>query len=108
MSPSAVALPPTFPADVSAFAAESGVTDYLIPVYEMTRRVFPTAGRIKAVLEYDPEIEGERCIVFEVVTGPLESSHAVDLRWEWSRDLFKIVPATHVCHLGLHAEMLDA
>jgi hypothetical protein len=108
MSLTTVAPPPTFSADVSAFAAERGVTDYLIPVYEMTRRVFPTVRRITPVMEYDPEIEKERRIVFEVVTGPLEESQAVDLRWEWSRELFKICPATHVSHLGLHAEMQPA
>ena len=108
MSPHATVPPPVFPADVTAFAAESGVTDYLIPVYEMTRRVFPMARAVTPVMEYDPEIEGERRVVFEVVTGPLDVAHAVDLRWKWSHELFKICPATHVCRLGLHAEMQDA
>ena len=99
---------PVFPADVTAFAAECGVTDFLIPVYEMTRRIFPTARGITAVMEYDPEIEGLRRIVFEVVTvadGP--GSSAADLDWDWSRELFTICPATHVNYLGLHAEMQD-
>ncbi len=108
MSLSTTTPSPVFPADVTAFAAECGVTDFLIPVYEMTRRVFPTARRITPVLEYDPEIEDSRCIVFEIVTGPLEASHAVDLRWEWSRELFKVCPATHVCDFGLHMETREA
>ncbi len=58
--------PPSFPADVIAFAAETGATDYLVPVYEMTRRVYPMAGRITSVMDYDAEIEGLRHIRFDV------------------------------------------
>jgi len=100
--------PPVFPADVTAFAAECGVTDYLIPVYEMTRRVFPTARRITPVLEYDPEIEGLRWITFEVEIGGLTVEQYVDLDWHWSGELFKVCPATHVCCFGLHLEIKDA
>ena len=107
MSLSTSAPPPVFPADVTAFAAECGVTDYLIPVYEMTRRVFPMARGVAPVMEYDPEIEGLRRIVFEVVTGPMDPAHAADLDWDWSREIFTICPATHVNYLGLHAEMQD-
>src|SRR4051794_38894462 len=92
--------PPTFPADVTAFAAEKGVTEYLIPVYEMTRRVFPTARRITPVLDHDAEIEGLRHIRFDVEIGGLTVEQYVDLHWQWSGELSKIGPATHVMWFG--------
>ena len=33
--------PAVFSEDVRRFAAERGVTDYLVPLYELTRRCFP-------------------------------------------------------------------
>ncbi len=98
---------PSFPADVMAFAAESGVTEYLIPVYEMTRRVVPTARRITPVLEYDPEIAGLRWIVFRVEISGMTAEQYADLDWSWSGDLFKICPATHVCCFGLNLDIQD-
>ena len=98
----------TFPADVMAFAAESGVTNYLIPVYEMTRRVFPAARRITPVLEYDPEIAGLRWIVFRVEISGLTVEQYVDLDWRWSGELFKVCPATHVCCFVLNLDIRDA
>lgn len=107
MSPTAAASP-VFPADVAAFAAERGVTDYLIPVYRMTRRVFPTARDVTPVLQYDPEIEGLRHIRLNVETGGLDVERFAELHWEWDRELFKICPAASVCDFGLHVDMGDA
>jgi hypothetical protein len=106
--PSPIAAPsPTFPADVIAFAAESGVTEYLIPVYEMTRRVYPTARRITPVMDYDAEIKGLRHIRFDVEIGGLTVEQYVDLHWRWSGELFKVCPATHACCFGLHEDIKD-
>jgi hypothetical protein len=108
MSPQATVPPPVFPADVAAFAAECGVTDYLTPVYEMTRLVFPMARRIAPVLEYDPEIDGLRCIVFRVEVGVLDVERFADVHWGWDRELFKTCPAPLVCNFGLHVDMRGA
>ena len=108
MPPSTTAPPPSFPADVIAFAAECGVTDYLIPVWEMTRRVFPMAHGITPVLEYDPEIEGLRHIRFNVEIDSLDVERFADRHWEWDHELFKVCPAAHVCDFGLHVDMRDA
>lgn len=99
---------PSFPADVIDFAAECGVTDDLIPVYEMTRRVFPTAQRVAPVLEYDPEIAGLRWIVLEVEISGLTVEQYADLHWQWSGELFKICPSTHVCCFALRLDIKDA
>jgi hypothetical protein len=103
MSPT-TAPPPVFPADVIAFAAESGVTDYLIPVWKMTQRVFPGARSVTPVLEYDPEIEGDRHIVFKVEISGVDVEQLADAHWEWDRQLFKVCPAAHVCDFGLHVD----
>ena len=108
MPPPTTAPSPTFPSDVTAFAAESGVTEYLIPVYEMTRRVFPTARRITPELEYDPEIAGLRWIVFRVEISGMTAEQYADLHWQWSGELFKVCPSTHVCYFALHLDIKDA
>jgi hypothetical protein len=99
---------PTFPADVTALAAESGVTDYLIPVYEMTRRVFPGASGITAVVDDDPELEDERRIVFNVEIGGLTVEQYVNLDWQWTHELLAVGPVAHVSFFGLHLDLKDA
>ena len=97
-----------FPADVLAFAAAQGAADLLRPVWDMTRRVFPHARRLEALLEDDPELTDDRHIVFEVEVGPVEVASSVERHWQWSRELFQLCPATHVCLFGLHVQVGDA
>jgi hypothetical protein len=96
MSTTVTALPlPVIPPEVSAFAAEAGVRDYLLPVVEMTRRLFPMAP-LSVFVEVDPEIPNERYIVLEVdVTGWREEP-LFAARQGWTSDLFVHCPATHV------------
>jgi hypothetical protein len=94
-----------FSSEVLAFASERGIKQYLHPVLEMTLRVFPTAERARAVLEVDPELPDERQIVFEV---DADSSDLVAQHWEWSRELFRICPATHACLFGIHVNLSAA
>jgi hypothetical protein len=108
MPPSTATASPVFPAAVTAFAAETGVTDYLIPVWEMTRRVFPAARSVMPALEYDPEIEGDRHIVFKVEVSGLDVEQFADVHWDWDRELFKVCPAPHVCDFGLHVDLRSA
>ena len=83
MSPTLTAPDPaTFPADVLAFAAERGVTDYLMPLYELTRRHFPAAN-IKVRLELDYEIAGLAWIVYvaEAINPDYESARVLKDAW---------------------------
>jgi hypothetical protein len=50
---------------VRAFAAERGVTDYLVPLYELTRKCFPGV-EITVTQEWDYEIAGLGWIIFQV------------------------------------------
>jgi hypothetical protein len=58
--------PAVFSEEVRRFAAERGVTDYLVPLYELTRRCFPGA-EIAIVQENDYEIAGLAWIVYEAL-----------------------------------------
>jgi hypothetical protein len=83
-------------------SAEQGIIDFLYPVLDTTRRVFPDAHRVQVLLEEDPELVGDRHIVFEVAVSPEEVSRSAERHWQWSRELFDVCPATHVCLFGLH------
>ena len=105
MAPTAPAVRPFLGPDVLAFAAQQGVMDLLQPVLDMTQRVFPEARHIDTILEYDPEMPGDRHIVVEVHIGPLAVSRSVERHWQWSRDLFRCCPSPSVCLFGLHVNV---
>ena len=74
----------TLPPDVLAFASEKGIADYLSPVLEMTRRVFPRGA--KAV--YVGEVRGVRSQIYSlpldgeprpINSGPGSTSAGVQL-----------------------------
>jgi hypothetical protein len=95
---------PAVPPEVLQFAAESGVSDYLYPVMELSNSILP--GRpMRVLLEGDPEIENDWHIVFEVdVTGVAEDDIFAGQR-RWSAEIFERFPSTHVriFRLGLTA-----
>ena len=91
----AVELPVAIPAEVIDFAASQGVSDYLYPVLEMTRRVFPSSG-ITMSMDEDPEIAGDRHIVLSVDMTNLGVEEIVKTEWQWCGELFHCCPATQV------------
>jgi hypothetical protein len=60
--------PAVFPDDVRRFAAERGVTEYLVPLYELAKRYFPGAD-VTVTFESDYEIPDLHWIVYEVTGG---------------------------------------
>ena len=102
MASTAAAQATVIAVDALALATQRGVADYLYSVLDMTRRVFPDASRVEALLEEDPELVGDRHIVFEVAVGLEEVSRSAERHWRWSRELFDVCPAMHVCLFGLH------
>lgn len=84
MTPTLPALDPAiFPADVLAFAAERGVTDYLMPLYELATDCFP--GIDAAVhLERDYEISDLGWIVYRMSASNWlhDRSWAAKERWD--------------------------
>ncbi len=95
-------LPPISP-EVHAFAREAGVEAYLLPVVEMTQRVFPDARRLAVLVEEDPEIANDRHIVLEVDVPDRSPDEFVASLLPWDEEMFRICPATlgHVFRLGL-------
>ena len=83
------------PADVAAFAAERGVADYLPAVQALARRLFPN-GPFEVRVEDDPEIPDLRAIVFGVDVNGLTVPELVAAQQQWSEELFKHCPSTHV------------
>jgi hypothetical protein len=101
----AVASPVALPPEVSAFAEEQGVGAYLLGVLELTRRVFPDARRFTVLVEDDPEIAGDRHIVFELDV-PLTIPQSLAAEWCWSEELFRLCPAPLVCVFRLGTDLV--
>ena len=87
---------PTVPPEVTAFAAEAGVTAYLPAVLAMTRRLFPAAP-LTVQLDIDPEIPDDRHIIVLVDVSGMSVDQMSHLQQEWIRQIFDICPAPHVC-----------
>jgi hypothetical protein len=97
---SAVTIPATtwqWPADVLAFAAQHQVVDYLDPLRDATRRLFPTANSLRVFLECDPEIRDDWHIVFEVRAPKQDVPDFVQAVHSWTDEKYRICPAPLVC-----------
>jgi hypothetical protein len=76
---------------VEGAAASHGADQYLPPLVEMSRRIFPSARCLKVQMEDDPVIEDDCCLVF-VIEAPLSVSEAVAAIGRWYRGLFECCP----------------
>lgn len=95
---------PTIPAEVVAFAREQGVENYLTPLIEWARQVYPNATRFDVFIEDDPEIANDRHIIFELDV-PLDVEQALEADRRWGEGLFRICPAPLVCIFRLSADL---
>ncbi len=93
---------PTIPEDVRTFAREKGVEQYLEPLIEVARQVYPTATRFEVFTEDDPEIANDRHIVFDLDVD-LDVERALEADQHWRDGLFRVVPAPLVCVFGKSA-----
>jgi hypothetical protein len=83
--------PAVFPADVRAFAAERGVTGYLLPLYELAKQCFDGAD-VTVTLESDYEIPGLSWIVFQVAAGQGEETSRQAGRSHWRDEKLRALP----------------
>jgi hypothetical protein len=81
-----------WPADVLAFAAKHQVGQYLEPLLEATRRLFPT-GQVKIFFERDAEFPDEQYIVFEVSAPSTDVPEYPAACRKWGAETFRILPA---------------
>jgi hypothetical protein len=83
--------PAVFPADVRAFAAERGVTEYLGPLYELAKDCFEGAG-VTVRQENDCEIPGLRWIVYEVPVGDWNLERVQTSYDRWTTEFHRACP----------------
>ena len=79
-------------AEVQELAGRLGVTDYLRPVWEMTRSVFP-AARLEYEAYQDHELADEWWIVMVVWHSFEDPVELVAVTTGWHRRLFDCCPA---------------
>jgi hypothetical protein len=83
--------PAIFPANVLAFAAERGLAQYLVPVYELTKRHFPGAD-ITVRLELDYEIAGLGWIVYVAEARDRDDERSRAAKDAWRKVLIGTLP----------------
>jgi hypothetical protein len=83
--------PAVFPADVVAFAAERGVTDYLVPLYDLARRCFPGAD-VAVEFESDYEIAGLSWVVYAVTVSHWELERIQSAYRNWLAEFSDACP----------------
>jgi hypothetical protein len=94
--------------EVQAYATEEGVTEYLQPVLEMTRRHFSDARRFDAYVEDDPELRDVRFLFLDVELPPCEPTRAVERLFQWDQELVKICPPSRALAFTLRMRVADA
>jgi hypothetical protein len=93
--------------DVDAYAASQQVDQYLMPLWEATRRIFPTANWVKVHVDKDPEIRDLRWIVFDVQVKGLSRTEAVAVNRQWIQELLRCCPTTKAHHFTLLLDQQD-
>lgn len=96
---STLSSPPSIPTNVTAFAAEHGMSKQLFAVLSLMHRLFP-ASSIAPCMEPDAEANNQWAIVVEVDVAGLEPPQLVAAQRQWSEGLFACCPPTHA-HLFL-------
>jgi len=96
-----------WPADVLAYAKEQRVDRYLAPLLDGIHRVFPSARRVKATLEFDPEIQNDRHIVFSVHVPREDVPNFVEALRRWNREEDRILPDPQTCVFRMCLELIS-
>jgi hypothetical protein len=94
-----------WPEEVLTLADQQNLRPYLEPMLKATHAIFPTARWIKVYTKPDPEIPGERAIIFDVQIAGLTSAQCCAADKAWSTELLRILPRPRVNSLYL---LLDA
>jgi hypothetical protein len=89
-----------WPADVLEFARKEQIDQYLEPLDNALRRLFPT-GQFRAVVEPDPELRDVTFLVFEVRVSAKDVPDFLAARRAWHDELHRIVPRTCVVPIVL-------
>jgi hypothetical protein len=99
----ALALLPTVPSDVEAFAAEHGISAILPTLVALTRQIFPEAPMSLSV--YSDAVYPEwQQILIEVKVPDYTVDEYLDWYRRWAGELFAHCPSTHAHLFGLDVE----
>lgn len=99
------ALQPPVPVEVTAFARELGVEQYLPELIALSHRTFPSAERFEILLEDDPEIADDRHIVFRLAV-PLTVPQSLEADRQWIEGLKRLCPRTMGCVFRLSLDLV--
>jgi hypothetical protein len=93
MAPATAPQPlPTIAPEILAYAAEHGGAEYLLPVLEMTRRLFPDAP-ISLAARDDPEVADLHFLAIEVpVLRDAEVDWLVAMQRRWVEEIMQLGP----------------
>jgi hypothetical protein len=92
MTPTVTAPDPTaFPENVRHFAAERGVTEYLVPLYQLAQQCFGGA-EVAVTFETDYEIPGLSWIVYAVAARHLAAEPRRAGRRRWTAEVVRALP----------------
>lgn len=91
-----------YPRSVLEFAARNGLTDLLDSLRQALDQLFPRAHTVELRVDEDPEIEGERCVVFDVQVSRLDVADFAAAKRRWHDELFRLCPAPLVCFFRLN------
>lgn len=92
--------PAVFPADVLAFAAERGVTDYLVPVYELAKHCFDGVD-VTVSQAFDYEIADLGWIVFTPAVGDWDYPRYQAAQNRWVAGFMRLCPSDDSIHFIL-------
>ncbi len=96
-----------WPQDVLSYALEHGFDQYLDPLMEMTKRIFPSARQIAISLEPDWEIPDLWFVVFHVEVVDMSPEKASESQWEWCGELPRECNQQPDCNIVLDLELGD-
>lgn len=94
-------------ADVIEYARAHQVDEYLQPLVQITRELFPSVRKIKVSIYRDPELCDMKHIQFNVQVPASDLLDFVGSRKKWAQRLFEICPAPSVHHFGLFLETVS-
>src|SRR4051794_32668473 len=83
--------PAIFPEDVQAFAAERGVTEYLVSLYDLAKRCF-NGTNVTVTVENDYEIPDLSWVVYHVTAGPGDDEARQAGRTQWRDEKLRSLP----------------
>jgi hypothetical protein len=84
--------PAVFPEDVRRFAAARGVTEYLVPLYELAKRCFDGAD-VTVTQENDCEVADLGWIVFAPATSDWDLDRYRSAKARWYAGFVELCPS---------------